>query len=88
MIDPVNALLRLYGWDFSYLAHKLGMNRETVRRRLRGSHDWRAVEKPALVEALDVPPEVLEMTGEDAIRWCLDQHNGWHAKRCLLPDST
>jgi hypothetical protein len=83
-IDPVNALMRLYGWDSSYLALKLGMNRETVRRRLRGMHTWRPVERPALMDALDVPMEVLDMTGEQAIRWCLDQHNGWQEKRCLL----
>ena len=84
-LDPVNALLRLYGWKASYLARKLGMNRQTLSTRLDGTHPWRSVELPALSSALDVPMEVLtDMTGEEAIVHVLNLHTDWHAKRCLL----
>lgn len=84
-LDPVNALLRLYGWKTSYLARKLGMNRQTLSTRLDGTHPWRSVELPALSSALDVPMEVLtDMSGEEAIVFVLGMHTDWHEKRCLL----
>lgn len=85
-IHPVEALMRLYGWSTLKTADKAGMNRETLRRRLARGEEFSFPEVLALSYALDVPMEVLDMTGEEAIRWCLDQHNGWQAKRCLLPD--
>jgi transcriptional regulator with XRE-family HTH domain len=68
----VRALKAHYGVSDAALGAAFGTSRQTINGRLTNATRLRAAEIAGFARFFNVPPGVLYLTREEAIRWCLD----------------